>query len=143
MVHGESEQPFFRSNFCLLCYFFPLGVTGDYELKLLIKITKLKEKYKKTNSILKKRRCPLSDSGSDSSSLPSVRRHPRWRLSGGLIVQSLEKRSGILRSGSHEISTPDKMPGPVAKFYIIHVLFSFFKFREQSYSDFTFILLKH
>lgn len=44
---------------------FSLGVTCNFELKLLIKITKLKEKYKKkANCILKKSGSSLPNPGS-------------------------------------------------------------------------------
>lgn len=40
--------------------------------------------------------------------------HWRWRLTDSLIVCNLEKRSGILRYSSPEISKPREMPGPTA-----------------------------
>lgn len=62
-------QPFFRNNFTFYT-FFPLGVTGDFELKSFIKITKLKLKKRKekTNSFLKKCQSSLCDPGTKRQS---------------------------------------------------------------------------
>lgn len=45
-------------------------------------------------------------------------------MSDGLIVRGLERRSGILRFGSHEISKPSEMPGPAAEILYYTYFFS-------------------
>ena len=76
----ENSNYFFRNNFCLSCScLFLLGVTGDFELKLLI--TKLKQKYKnKTNSILKKHGSSPSILGSNWYLLTSTQWAPKVEL---------------------------------------------------------------
>ena len=45
--------------------------------------------------------------------------HQKWRLSNGLIVRGLKRRSGVLRFGSQEVSTPSKMQGLSFILYIL------------------------
>lgn len=62
----KIQPTIFQKSFLpFVLLLFSLGVTGNFELKLFIKITKLKEKYeKKANSILKKCGSSLSNPGS-------------------------------------------------------------------------------
>ena len=70
VMHGTWTRQmiiFSRVSFAFLAAIFPLrSHTYDSELKLLIKITELKQKFKnKTNSILKKRGSSASAPGSN------------------------------------------------------------------------------